>query len=357
VNLSGIQTDIAPGQTVTFDVAFQSGTPARFDIAFVNAASGDILGSIPVSVDDFYLYQVVAIDPDNDHLTFSLTEFPPGMALDVATGRLRWDIPPNRSGPADVTVRVADGRGGFDEQSFTIDVRFAGTGEIRGTKFLDADNNGQRSPNSSGEPGLADWIIYLDQNQNGVRDVGERFTVTHENGEYEFEGLAPGTYYVREEVNAGWAQTFPSADGSPDPINAALHVVVLQTGEVVGERDFGNVQVPLSDNKSPRIQSLPLTTAIASDLYRFDARAIDPENNPLTFSLAVSPEGMTVHPTLGTLVWIPREDQLGEHSVVLRVRDDRDGVAVQSFMIAVTLPNNAPVITSSPVTARGAGGA
>jgi RHS repeat-associated protein len=41
-----------------------------------------------------------------------------------------------------VSVRVEDVRGGFDEQSFSIEVKATGTGEIRGTKFNDADGDG-----------------------------------------------------------------------------------------------------------------------------------------------------------------------------------------------------------------------
>src|SRR5262249_27255742 len=43
-----------------------------------------------------------------------------------------------------VTVRVDDGRGGFDTQSFTIDVSSAAPGEIHGTKFEDTNGVGSR---------------------------------------------------------------------------------------------------------------------------------------------------------------------------------------------------------------------
>ncbi|MBW3543181.1 MAG: proprotein convertase P-domain-containing protein, partial [Planctomycetes bacterium] len=44
-------------------------------------------------------------------------------------------------------------------------------GEISGTKFADLDGDGARGP---GEPGLADWTIFLDANGNGALDTETR---------------------------------------------------------------------------------------------------------------------------------------------------------------------------------------
>src|SRR5439155_3305805 len=65
---------------------------------------------------------------------------------------------------APVTVRVEDGRGGFDTQSFTVDVSPGGTGEIHGTVFNDPDGEGRRGlvalpPITLNVPGMADpWL-------------------------------------------------------------------------------------------------------------------------------------------------------------------------------------------------------
>ena len=62
-----------------------------------------------------------------------------------------------------------------------------------------------------GESGISNWTIYLDANDNGIRDVGERFTKTDQDGNYAFTGLPPGNYTVREEQKPGWFQTFPAS--------------------------------------------------------------------------------------------------------------------------------------------------
>lgn len=88
-------------------------------------------------------------------------------------------------------------------------------GTIRGTKWNDLNNNSAQDP---GEPGLPGVTIYIDANTNGVFDNGELSTLTvadnplttiDETGRYEFVGVIPGTYAIREIVPAGFVQTSP----------------------------------------------------------------------------------------------------------------------------------------------------
>ncbi len=101
--------------------------------------------------------------------------------------------------------------------------------KIHGSKWNDLNQNGLWD---TGEPALADWTIYLDSNNNGQLDEGERSTVTDVNGEYTFEFLQAGTYTVAEVVQPGWVQTYPS---SSEP-----HTVEVEGGEVIPGINFGN---------------------------------------------------------------------------------------------------------------------
>jgi hypothetical protein len=88
---------------------------------------------------------------------------------------------------------------------------------IVGSVFADADSDGVRG---AGDPGQGGVTVYLDANNNGVLDVGERSAVTSadipatpgvdEAGQYRFDGLAPGSYVARALVPAGFVQTAPS---------------------------------------------------------------------------------------------------------------------------------------------------
>jgi hypothetical protein len=77
---------------------------------------------------------------------------------------------------------------------------------IAGIAWSDDDGDGIRGP---GEPVRTGWEIYLDQNRNRVRDSGELFTVTDAQGNYHFDELSAGTYYVGQADAAAWRLTSP----------------------------------------------------------------------------------------------------------------------------------------------------
>jgi RHS repeat-associated protein len=71
-------------------------------------------------VGDPYRYDVDAVDPDDDLLTYTLTNGPLGMLIDPDTGVISWT--PTAPGAFPVRVEVNDGRGGAAEQSYVVDV-------------------------------------------------------------------------------------------------------------------------------------------------------------------------------------------------------------------------------------------
>ena len=75
-------------------------------------------------VDNAYSYQLAALDPDGGPLTFSLTQATTGMTIDPVTGVVTWAPSGGLAGHSfPVTVRADDGRGGSDEQKFTVTVK------------------------------------------------------------------------------------------------------------------------------------------------------------------------------------------------------------------------------------------
>ncbi|MEM6469374.1 MAG: choice-of-anchor C family protein [Planctomycetota bacterium] len=457
--------------------------------------------SVNRGVDPVFRYDIEAVDPDSDQLRFEKVDGPDGLQVEPDSGLVTWDTADVAVGAFDVSVQVADGRGGIDQQTFTVNVSDEAFGSIRGIKFEDANVNGQRGAE---EPSLDGFVVYLDQNLNGVLDQDERRTITDSEGRYAFDDLSPDTYYVREQVPSGWNQTFPfegvvgdsvisnggfeegstttnfetftqgellsqhwivteptidvvhrnhflasrgnyaidltgtpgagaieqtfatdvgkrylvefdlagnpisgpaikelevSAGGHVEnfqfdirPFNssnlrfirqqfefeatsdsttlkfdsltegqfgpaidsvsvreiapAGYHTIVLNEKVIVDGVDFGNVREATPDNAPPTIVSEPLRTAETNALFRYDALATDVDGDPIEYSVLNGPTGLTVHPTLGAVVWIPSEDQAGLHDVVLQARDGLGGLDNQSFQIDVSLPNAAPIITS-----------
>jgi hypothetical protein len=69
-----------------------------------------------------YQYAAQAADPDGDPLTYRLTQAPAGMTLDAVTGLISWTPDTTQLGNHDVTLTVADGRGGSATQTFVLQV-------------------------------------------------------------------------------------------------------------------------------------------------------------------------------------------------------------------------------------------
>ena len=189
-------------------------------------------------------------------------------------------------------------------------------------------------------------LVYVDSHPNGRRDPGERFARLEPDGSYTLGDLPAGEYPVRIEIAAGWSLSSPLEDGQR---------ISLAAGQVRTGIDFHLQPSSGLWNADPHWLSEPGRTAIADDLYRYDAVAVDPENHPLQFDLPLAPAGMTVHTERGTVVWVPTRDQVGSHQVVLRARDDRGGHVLQSFEILVTtdglpepVPSGPPRIISVP---------
>ncbi len=110
-------------------------------------------------------------------------------------------------------------------------------GSISGFKWNDLNGNGVFDDDTgllNEESRLPGWIIYIDQNRNGMRDATEPFLPTDADGRYTFAQLEPGTYVIREELQDGWTQTLPSNAG------ASEYLIVLQEGENRDNVNFGN---------------------------------------------------------------------------------------------------------------------
>jgi RHS repeat-associated protein len=166
-----------------------------------------------------YSYRVKSIDPDADPVTYTLVKAPNQMTIDAQTGQINWQPGNLPLGNYDVVVRASDGRGGVATQTYTVEL--ANFGTIQGLKFNDLNGNQQFD---LAESGLAGVTVYLDLNNNGIFEPGEPNQVTgtddpntanlDETGQYQFTGLNPGTYYLREVVPNGYRSTSPTSSSS-----------------------------------------------------------------------------------------------------------------------------------------------
>jgi hypothetical protein len=91
----------------------------------------------------------------------------------------------------------------------------------------------------------------------------------------------------------------------------------------------------LSAGNPPEITSSPVTTATQDVLYEYQVTATDPDGDVLAYSLDVSPSGMTIGADTGLVQWTPTVDQIGYHTVTVRVEDPTLLFDTQTFMLEV----------------------
>ena len=125
VDLGGVH-GAASGSVNLDTLGLTTGSTYKFDFFFAERHTTDsnfrLQTSIGLSPDQQYKYQVQAVDTDNEQLVYSLLTAPQGMQINSATGLITWNPSINQVGTHDVVVKVADPRGGFDTQSYTLTV-------------------------------------------------------------------------------------------------------------------------------------------------------------------------------------------------------------------------------------------
>ena len=98
-------------------------------------------------------------------------------------------------------------------------------------------------------------------------------------------------------------------------------------------------------DKTPIIISEPIITATEGNLYLYQVEASDPDEDTLFYSLSLYPEGMSISSENGLISWLPINNQVGIHHVVVDISDGRKSVS-QSFGIEVFNTNDSPKILS-----------
>jgi hypothetical protein len=92
-------------------------------------------------------------------------------------------------------------------------------------------------------------------------------------------------------------------------------------------------------NGAPRITSTPSFTADGGHLV-YTVAAVDPDHDPVSFSLAAAPVGMVIDKASGRLDWTPAQAVKGPQRVRVEVHDGHDGTGSQEF--DVTVPSILP---------------
>ena len=114
------------------------------------------------------------------------------------------------------------------------------------------------------------------------------------------------------------------------------------------EQQFNlTVSVLTTPNHPPSIVSDPVYGAEVGNSYSYQVVATDEDGDEIGYSLIQSPSGMVIDSETGEIVWVPTEEYLGNHQVIVQAGDDVNSYAQQSYSLNVT-SNAAPTIVSVP---------
>ncbi|MCC6540562.1 MAG: VCBS repeat-containing protein [Bryobacterales bacterium] len=132
----------------------------------------------------------------------------------------------------------------------------------------------------------------------------------------------------------------------------------LESGDGTEASAIPTPDARAANTTPPTILSNPVTRARTLARYSYQVTAGDPDaGDTLTYTVAAGPAGMNMNPSTGLIEWTPTAQQFGYVNVTVRVEDRTGRFATQTYRLFVEaeIINNAPLITSTPIT-RGASG-
>lgn len=96
----------------------------------------------------------------------------------------------------------------------------------------------------------------------------------------------------------------------------------------------GEIVVP---NAPPVFVTTPALQFLAR-VYAYEARAEDPDGDPLAYSLEAAPPGMSIDSATGSIGWEIGQANSGEHHIRIVAQDEEGMRAIQEFTLNLSIP-------------------
>lgn len=260
-----------------------------------------------------YIYAVDAVDSNHAPLTYSLPNAPPGMGIS-STGVITWTPEANQTGPFTVVVNVTDSLGASAVQVYT----------------LLAQND---LP-----PAITSQPVTI-----ATQDVAYHYQVTATDP----EGQTLHFSLVNPLAGMTIGDTSGEITWTPTVAQLGLRSVTVAVTDPGGHTAFQSFHVDVRvPSIAPTFTSTAPASVVANTAYRYLLTAADATDG-FTFSKVDGPAGMSVNPTTGLVYWKPGTNDIGDHSIVLRVTNDRGLTFDQAFTLTVTADATPPQVAFS----------
>ncbi|WP_460151466.1 beta strand repeat-containing protein, partial [Priestia megaterium] len=270
--------------------------------------------SFTIAEDSTLINRVVAVDPDGDPLTFSLQTAPGnGVAVVNTNGTFSYQPNLNFNGSDQFTVLVSDGQGGTAVSTVTVTV----------TPVNDAPTVPNYTFSTQEDSPVIGAIVGTDVDGN---PLSYQLQVAPTNGVAAVNANGTFSYQPNPNFNGTDQFTVLVLDGQGGTAVSAVTINVI----------------PVND--PPITSNVSFTIAEDSTLIN-QIVAVDPDGNPLTFSLQTAPgNGVAVVNANGTFSYQPNLNFNGTDQFTVLVSDGQGGTAVSTVTVTVTSVNDAPTV-------------
>ncbi|WP_375341988.1 SdrD B-like domain-containing protein, partial [Okeania sp. SIO3B5] len=149
-------------------------------------------------------------------------------------------------------------------------------GDISGTKLNDLNNDG------IGETPVAGITIYIDSNNNNIRDENEFQAITDDNGFYLFDdiNLPAGTYSIRDIAPTGFTQQQPAPTITINPTDTTFNFTQINLTNIPNNITPPGISITQTDGNTN------VTEGLATDTYQI---VLDSIPNDLV-NIAIAPD-------------------------------------------------------------------
>ncbi len=367
-----------------------------------------------VNEDAGYSYTFAASDVDSgDSVTLSAPTKPSWLSFNAGTGVLSGTPSNSHVGSHSIVLKATDSAGAVDTQSFTITVNnvndapvitssaITSVNEDSGYSYTFAANDEESGDsvtlsaltkpswlNFNAETGVLSGTptnsnvgnhsvtlratdsnnVSTDQSFTiAVSNVNDAPTITssavtsvNEDSGYSYEFTASDVdsgdnVTLSAHTKPSWLSFDPGTGvlaGTPTNVNVGSHSIVLKATDTSGAVDSQSFTITVNNvNDAPVITSSAITSVNEDSGYSYTFAASDVDSgDSLTLSAQTKPSWLDFNAATGVLSGTPTNSDVGSHSVALKATDGSSAVDTQSFTITVNNVNDAPTITSTPVT-------
>lgn len=285
---------------VSFEITVENNPPSITSSANTSAKEGSS-----------YSYSVDAEDSNGHSLNYSKTSGPSWLSFSGNT--LSGTPGYGASGSYNVDIRVSDGYGGTDTQSYTLNV-----------------SNTNRSPSINSNPPTS-------------ATEGNSYSYSIDASDPDGQDL---TYSLDE--GPGWLSLSGNTlSGNPGHNASGSHDVTISVSDGSASDSQSFTITVDNSNRAPSIDSSPPTSATEGESYSYAIEASDPDGDDLTFNMTDAPNWASI--SGNTISGTPGYEAAGDHDFTVTVSDGSASDS-QSFTVMVSNSDRGPSITSSPPT-------